>query len=88
LYGWEKWALREKDKYTITSAEMTFVRRGPQCTRQDYKTSDVSSRFRINPHERKIQNYTNKWIKQVRRKGRDRQIATLNYKISVCGKRN
>ena len=35
LYGCETWAIREKDKFRITSAVMKFMRRAAKCTWQD-----------------------------------------------------
>ena len=34
LYGCETWAIREKDKYRITSAKMIFRRRMAKITKQ------------------------------------------------------
>jgi len=55
LYGCETWAIREQDKYRITSAEMKFMRNTAKHTRQDYKTSeDMLSELKINPFVKKI----------------------------------
>jgi len=68
LYGWENWVIGEQDKFTITSAEIKFVRRKTKYTLQDYKTNEgILSEFIINPAVKKIQTYGNKWAQHFRR---------------------
>jgi hypothetical protein len=63
LYGCETWAIREQDKYRITSAEIKFMRNTAQYTRQGHRTSeDMLSELKINPFVKKIQNYRNERI--------------------------
>ena len=53
----QTWAIIEKNKSRITSAEMEFMGRTAKHTWQDYKTNkDVLSEFKINPVVKKIQN--------------------------------
>lgn len=50
FYGCKIWAIREQDKYRITSVEMKFVGRMEKYTLQDYKTNEyILSKIRINP---------------------------------------
>jgi len=49
LCGCKTWAIIEKDKSRITSAEMEFMGRTAKYTWQDYKTNkDSLSEFKIN----------------------------------------
>jgi hypothetical protein len=58
LYGWETLAIREQDKYRITSAEMKFMSRTAKYTWQDYETiADILSEIRINPDPKKIRSH-------------------------------
>jgi hypothetical protein len=46
------------------SGEMIFMGRMAKYTCQDYKTNeDILPELKINPVVKKIQNYTNKWIR-------------------------
>jgi hypothetical protein len=40
LYGWETWAIRDQDKYRITSTERKFMRITAKHTLQDYETNE------------------------------------------------
>jgi hypothetical protein len=74
LYGCETCAIREQDKFRITSAGKKWIRRVAKCTWQDYRNNeDVLSELKISPVLEKIQNYRNKWMEHIRRKDRDRQ---------------
>jgi len=45
---------------------MKFMNRMAKYVWQDYKTNeDILSEIKINPVEKKIQNYRNKWIQHV-----------------------
>jgi tRNA/tmRNA/rRNA uracil-C5-methylase (TrmA/RlmC/RlmD family) len=53
---------------------------------QDYKTNeDILSELKINPVEKKLQNYRNKWILHVWQMDRDRLIHLI-MKYQPCGK--
>ena len=73
------------------SAEIKVMRRAAKYTKQAHKTNeDILSELKINPDVKKIQNYINKWVRQVQRMDRDRQTDTLNrlmpndpYKVTV-----
>jgi hypothetical protein len=63
---------RRQDKSRITSVEMKLMRRAVIYTWQDYKTNEyILSELKINPVVRKIQNYRNIRLQNVRRMGRD-----------------
>ena len=63
LYGCETWAIREKDKYRITSAEMKFTKTMAKYTWQDYITNgDILLVLKINPVVNKIKIYINKLV--------------------------
>jgi hypothetical protein len=54
---------------------MKFISRTAKYTWQDYKTNeDALSEGKINPVVKKIQNYRNKWLKNVRQMDRDRLL--------------
>jgi len=50
LYGWETGAIREQDKYRITSTERKFVRITAKYMWRVYETNeDILSELKINP---------------------------------------
>jgi hypothetical protein len=52
---------------------MKLMRITPRCTWKYYKTNeDILSELKINPRLKKIENYINEWVHNVRRMDRDR----------------
>ena len=64
----------------MTLAEIKFLKRMAEYTRQGYKTNeDILSQLKINTVVKKIKSYGNELIQHVRRMYRDTHLIT-NYR--------
>jgi hypothetical protein len=85
-YSNETWAVKPKDKYRITAAEMTFMWKTTKCTWRDHKTNEEILNKVISILN-KIPSYKRDWIQHITRMTSSR-LPNLLKKYASRGIRN
>ena len=89
LYGCETGVLTERNKSTLTSAEMKFMRRTVKYTWKDYKAiEDILLELKINQVVKKIQRYRNKSLQHVGERTETNRLPRLIMKHQPWRKRS
>ena len=88
MYGCETWIINKKERQKIQSAEMRFLRKVANYSRQDRKrNTEIRNELNVRELNSEIEKYRRKWNDHLHRMENNR-IPKIIYKYKPAGRRN